>query len=391
MDRGRRRLPSRRSRRAIHRILETILMGLLCVQPAQGQIADAERPLMAEEVFKDVQVLKGIPVTRFMATMGFFSASLGADCTSCHVAESGGSWAKYADNHPRKQAARRMILMVNTINQTNFGGRQLVTCNTCHRGSFRPNVMPSLSLLYGTPLPEDPGGPFAQSPGQPPADQILDKYLFALGGAEVLAKLVSFAAKGTYVGFDDADKSAVEIFARAPDQRTTIVHTLSGDNITVHDGRAAWIAAPATERPVPLVVLAGQELDAVRLEAGLMFPSRIKQALTNWRVGLPATIGDGEVHVVQGNTANGATATLCFDSETGLLVRLVWVIDSPVGRLPTQIDYGDYREVSGVKMPFTWKVTWLDGRSTFALSEVQPNVPIDAARFVKPASAPPPR
>jgi hypothetical protein len=76
---------------------------------------------------------------------------------------------------------------------------------------------------------------------------------------------------------------------------------------------------------------------------------------------------------------------LYFDEETGLLVRLIHFADSPVGRSPTQIDYADYREVAGVKMPFRWTVTWLDGRETFELSGVQPNVAIDAARFARPA------
>ena len=358
---------------------------LLSVARAGGQTGPAPKPPMAEEVFKNVQVLKGIPVDQFMGTMGFFSAALGMNCTDCHVDESGGNWAKYADDNPRKQTARRMMLMVSAINRTNFGGRQVVTCNTCHRGTNRPNVMPSLALLYGTPPPDEPGEPFPQAPGQPPADRILDKYLQALGGAQRLAAITSLAAKGTYKGFDDADTSAVEIFAKAPGQRATIIHTLSGDSTTIYDGRAGWIAAPETEKPVPLLAITGQELDGVKLEAELLFPAAIRQALGKWRVGPPATIGDREVRTVQGTTAGGGTATLCFDSESGLLVRLVRFTESPVGRIVTQIDYADYREVSGVKMPFRWTVSWLDGRSTFELSEVRPNVPIDRAKFATPA------
>ena len=85
-------------------------------------------PQMAEQVFRNVRVLKGIPVDRFMATMGFFSASLGETCTDCHSAESGGSWAKYADDNPRKETARRMIGMMNAINRTYFAGRREITC-----------------------------------------------------------------------------------------------------------------------------------------------------------------------------------------------------------------------------------------------------------------------
>jgi hypothetical protein len=319
-----------------------------------------------------------------MGTMGFFSAALGMNCTDCHVDESGGNWAKYADDNAKKQTARRMIQMVTALNKASFGGRQLVTCNTCHRGTRQPNVMPSLALLYGTPPPDEPGEPFDQAPGQPSADQILDKYVQALGGAQRLARLSSLAARGMYKGFDDVDTSPVEIFAKAPRQRTTIVHTLNGNSITTFDGQAGWIAAPEAEKPVPLLALTGQELDGVKLEAELFFPAQIKQALAKWRVGAPITLGDREAIPVQGTTAGGATATLCFDSESGLLVRLVRFAESPVGRIVTQIDYADYRDVSGVKMPFRWTVSWLDGRSVFELSDVQTNVAIDAAKFARP-------
>lgn len=361
---------------------------LLGVSLTAGQAAQEQRPPMAEEVFKNVQVLKGIPLDEFMGTMGFFSAALGMNCTDCHVDESGGSWARYADDNDLKRTARRMVQMVAAINGGSFGGRQVVTCNTCHRGTSRPNVMPSLALLYGTPPPDEPGDPFEQAPGQPPADRVLDKYIQALGGAGPLAKLTSFVAKGSYLGFDDADKSPLEIFAKAPGQRTAIVHTLNGDSTTTFDGRAGWIAAPEAEKPVPLLPITGQELEGVKLEAELLFPAGIKQALTRWRVGPPAVINERETLTVQGTTPAGATATLCFDSESGLLVRLVRFSESPVGRLVTQIDYDDYREVAGVKMPFRWTVSWLSGRSIFELSEVQPNVPIEAARFARPAPSP---
>lgn len=339
---------------------------------------------MAEEVFKNIQVLKGIPVDEFMGTMGFFASAVGLNCTDCHVDESGGNWARYADDNALKQMTRRMIVMMNTINRTNFGGRQVVTCNTCHRGTPKPNVMPSLDALYGEPPPDEPGDPFEQAPGQPPADQVLDRYLAAIGGAGRVAALTSFAGKGTYIGFDDPDKSPLEIYARAPGSRATVVHGLSGDTTTVIDGRSGWIAAPPTDRPVALLAVTGQELEGVKLEAELLFPSRIRQSLTKWRVGVPALLGDREVRVVQGTTAGGAVATLCFDAETGLLVRLVRYAASPVGRLVTRIDYGDYRDVAGVRMPFRWTVSWLSGRSTYELTEVQPNVPIPDARFARP-------
>lgn len=349
-----------------------------------GQAPTPERSPLAEDVFKNIQVLRGIPVDEFMGTMGVFSSSLGLNCTDCHGDASGGNWERYADDTPLKQMARRMMVMVSTINKTNFGGRQVVTCNTCHRGTSKPNVMPSLNALYSEPPPDEPGEPFEQAPGQPSAEQVLDKYLAAIGGAQRAAALTSVVAKGTYIGFDDADKAPMDLFARAPGHRTTIVRGPSGVTTATFDGRSGWIAAPPTDRPVRLLTLTGQELEGIRLEAELMFPARIKQALTKWRVGNPALLDDREVQLVQGNTPGGGVATLCFDAETGLLVRLVRYAASPVGRLVTRVDYGDYREVAGVKMPFRWTVIWLSGRSTFELTDVQPNVAVDAARFARP-------
>jgi hypothetical protein len=182
--------------------------------------------------------------------------------------------------------------------------------------------MPSLALLYGAPPPDEPGDPFQQAPGQPTADQVLDKFVAAIGGAQRLSALSSIVAKGSYKGYDDADKSVVEIFARSSGERSTVVHTLSGDSTTTYDGHVGWIAAPETEKPVPLLAVTGQNLDGLKLEAELWFPARIKQALGKWRVGARMVINDREVQPVQGATAGGGTATLCFDAESGLLVRL---------------------------------------------------------------------
>ena len=378
-------------RRTFAAVLSAASITWMLTVAVAGQAAPAQQPQMAEAVFKNIQVLRGIPVDRFMATMGFFASSLGLNCSDCHAEGSDADWARYVDDTPLKRTTRGMVLMVGTINKTYFAGRQVVTCNTCHRGVPIPNVMPSIALLYSSPPPVEPGDPFQQAAGQPPADQVLDKYLQAIGGAERLAALTSFVAKGTYMGYDSQEKSPLEVFANARGQRTTIVHGLGGDTTTTLDGRAAWIAGPPSERPVPLLALTGQELDGVMLEATLFFPAaRIKQALSNWRVGFPTTIDDHDVHVVQGTTAGGGTATLCFDDTTGLLVRMVRFVEAPIGRLVTQVDYGDYRDVVGVKVPFRWTVSWLDGRSQYELNTLQPNVPIDAARFSTPAPSAPP-
>jgi photosynthetic reaction center cytochrome c subunit len=342
------------------------------------------RPPLAEEVFKNVQVLRGIPVNEFMGTMGIFSAALGMSCEDCHRSGDS-SWENYAAESPRKQMARAMVTMMAAINKTHFGGRQAVTCFSCHRGADRPKPTPNLATLYGAPPPEDPRDTFAQSPGAPSADVLFDKYLTAVGGAARAAALTSFVATGTITGYGpDSEPRAFELAAKAPNQRAAVARSSGGDSATVFDGRSGWLAAP--HRPVPVLALGGADLDGLRLDAELAFPSRIKQAAGQWRSGAATVIDDREVQPVQGTGSGGALVTLYFDAESGLLVRQVRSVASPVGRLPTQIDYADYREVAGVKLPFRWTVTWLDGKDTIELKDVRPNVPLDAARFARPAT-----
>ena len=356
--------------------------------------AGAQRPQLAEEAFKNVRVLRGIPVKEFMGTMGFFSASLGLNCTDCHGGASASDWANYATDTPLKNRARVMIAMVKAINDANFGGRSFVSCYTCHRGSQRPKVIPSLAAQYGEPPAEDPDE-VEMLPGvrtTATADQILDRYIQALGGTQALVTLTSFTARGTYEGFDsDFAKVPVDVYAKAPDLRATVVHMVGGDATSTYDGRDAWLAAPGDLAPVPLMPLVGADLGGARLDARLLFPGQIKQFLTNWRADFPAvTIDDQPVQVVQGSMADGTRVKLYFDRASGLLVRQTRFAPTAVGTIPTHIVYSDYRPLPGasVKIPFSWQVTWVDGQSTINLTSVQPNVPIDAAKFAKPT---PPR
>ena len=360
-----------------------MLCGLL---PARGQAGPQEKPLMAEDVFKNVQALKGIPVNQFMETMGFFSAALGYNCTNCHGDEVLGNWEKYADDIPVKRTARRMIQVVNTINKELFGGREAVTCYTCHRGSPSPKVVPSLLEQYSQPPDDDPNEVEINRrvPAAPAADDILNRYIQALGGAERLAVLTSFVGKGSYEGFDSYHgKVALEVYAKATGQRTVIAHTQNGDSVTTYDGRNAWIMGP--DKPVSVLQLVpGGDLDGIKLDLDLAFPRGLKQALTDWRTGFPTTlINDRPVQVVQA-LAGGSRVKLFFDKETGLLTRVVRYSKTIVGPVPIQIDYSDYRDVAGAKMPFQWRLTWTDGQSMYILDDVQPNVAIDPAKFAKP-------
>ena len=140
--------------------------------------------------------------------------------------------------------------------------------------------------------------------------------------------------------------------------------------------------------PIPVVPVTGGLLEGARLDAILSFPDQIKQLSKNWRTGFPATaIDDNPVEVVQGTQADNTPVKFYFDKKTGLLLRQVRYMNTPIGFNPTQIDYGDYRDVSGIQMPFKLTVTWTDGRSIIELSQVRANVAVDAARFSKPQAS----
>src|SRR5205823_13769584 len=170
--------------RGILAIIGIAVLGLISVAFAGAQTAP-QQPLLSDQVFKNVQALKGIPVDDFLETMGIMAAALQFDCSDCHVG-AGTDKVDWAADTPRKRMARTMVNMVATINRTNFGGRQMVTCWTCHRNRDKPLVTPVMATIYGTP-PFEPDDIVAQAPGAPSAESILDKYLQAAGGTQRLA------------------------------------------------------------------------------------------------------------------------------------------------------------------------------------------------------------
>ncbi len=371
----------------IHRTLRLIFIASAFVAALAAQPAAIEKQPMAEDVFANVQVLKGIPVSEFMSTMGFFSASIGLNCVFCHVPESLQDWKKFADDVPRKRIARSMIAMVNTINRNNFGGRAAVTCYSCHHGNERPKLIPSLALQYGTPE-EDPNEtevPPQPVPG-PSADQLLDKFIAATGGSR--ANHSSFTIHGTYEGYETYHQQVpFELWVAAPAQLASVVHTQNGASTTVYAGREGWIASP--NNPVMLLPMAaGAESDGARLDAQLFFPAELRQALSQWRAGFPQTsVGDKDVDVLEGSAPGRTRVKLFFDQQTGLLVRQLRYVATIVGTNPYQIDYSDYRDVSGVKLPHQWVVTWTNGQSTWRVTEIQADAAMPTGRFAKPAPA----
>src|SRR5580700_10422481 len=388
--------------------IEITVLALIGAGLAAAQSAPSGKPLMSDQVFKNVRALKGIPVDDFMETMGLISAALSFDCSDCHTG-AGTDKVDWAADTPRKVIARTMINMVATINKNNFQGREAVTCWTCHRNRDKPLVTPVFETIYGEPTlaPDDV---IASAPGLPSPESILDRFIHASGGAQRLAGLTSIDATGTSAGFGGfGGGGAVEIVAKAPDKRATIIlfkaETGRGDQIRTYDGKTGWVRTPLNV--LGEYQLIGGDLDGARFDAQLSFPGQIKQILTNLRTGQPTTItglqmsqsqaavqkdaNSGKsfnVDVVQGNGPRGLLVTLYFDRQTGLLLREMRYSETPIGRVPTQIDYSDYRDVNGLKLPFRVAYVWLDGRDSIVLDEIKTNVPIDEAKFGRPAPMP---
>lgn len=360
-----------------------VFLASVTVMGQQAAPAAARGPL-AGEVFKNVPALKDIPADDFMGTMGFISNALSMNCTSCHVGEGGGGWGPYAsDDKPRKVTARRMITMVNNINRQNFQGRQVVTCISCHNGNIRPKTYVNLAPYYGVDQTDEEGA-IAKAPGAPTAEQVIDKFVAAVGGAQKIGALTSFAAKATYVAYGELDEIPSDVYVK-PGMFTSIIHTPVGDLTQAYDGRAGWSAQPDAFSPLGVRQVVTTELEGYKLDAELMLPVRFKQLLTKWTGATPTALGDKDIWVIEGTMPSGLAARFYFDQKTGLLARSVRYAQTALGLNPTMVDYDDYRDVNGVKIPHKRTVRWQSGQGTYTLTAVQANAAIDAAKFGKPA------
>jgi hypothetical protein len=368
-------------------VVWVMVAGLTGHAAAQGQPAAAAKGPTAGEFFKNVTTptLKVLTPSDFLGAMGVVSAALGYDCADCHPA-AGTDKVDWVFDTPKKKRARLMIEMVGNINRTNFGGVQMVTCWTCHHGLDLPTTTIALDKLYGTPNDEK-RDILVAAQGEPPATQILDKYIQAVGGAQRLAGLKSFIATGTSEGYGGLGGGGTfQIIAQAPDHRATLIeykeHPERGRSAWTYDGKSAWMTSP--RGLLGEFELTGNDKNGARLDAILSFPGQIKTAFTNWRVGPEDVLGDHDVYVVQGGTASQVLATFYFDKKSSLLLRIVRYTPTPIGRVPIQSEFDDYRDVGGIKFPFKYAYLWLDGRDSFQLSDVKVNVPVDAAKFAKP-------
>jgi Photosynthetic reaction centre cytochrome C subunit len=327
----------------------------------------------AEQVYKNIQMLKGMPASRLMPAMSRLTQSLGVDCAHCHVPD-----ALDKDDKPAKQTARKMFEMVRTINTTLGANR--VTCYTCHRGRPQPASMP--------PAPANAASkPELASPEIKPADTkanvgaILNQYIQALGGRAALERVTTRVMTGTLVA-QGGMKAPLEVYEKAPNKTLTVFRAPHGTNQMGFDGAIGWTKTP--ERG--LREEAGRQLDNIRSEAEFYKELKLKERYSKLTLLGMAQLDDREAYVIEATPPRGQPEKLYFDRQIGLLVRMDFAPNLGQEKMRVQMYFEDYRAVDGVKMPFAIRRTRPGFTWTYQFDEIKLNVPLDNARFNKPAA-----
>jgi photosynthetic reaction center cytochrome c subunit len=333
----------------------------------------AQQVKTTEQRYKNIQVFKGLPASELQSMMTFIASSLGVSCNHCHVG--GGAFEK--DDKPTKQTARRMVQMMRNINDTNFGGKTVVTCNTCHRGSPRPVSVPALTS-NATPGAEAGGAAATTDASLPSAEQVIDKYVEAIGGKAALASVNTRLVKGSRV---NADGSVVptEVYQKAPDKVLTIVNYPNVSFFAAFNGTDGWSgdSRGAGEITKELLIL-------TKRDSEFFFGARFSQLYTGMSLAGKQKVGEQEAYVVNATSPEGGTESLFFDTRTGLLLQRHVEVKTPLGSYPFQIKYEDYRVVDGIKLPFALHWSRPGLQWSRKITEVKHNVPIEDSKFNPP-------
>ncbi len=377
---------------------------------AQSAAAPPEAGKSAAEVYKNIQVLQDVPAARLHDAMVFMSASLGVNCLSCHVRDERGEFAFEKDDREQKLTARKMIQMVRGINTQYFNSQERMTCASCHQSRREPSPLPPLSQALtaeqlaamppggrgsaSAPAPGQaaPAGQRGQMAGGPQGrgagaarptetvDQVLDKYADSSGGRAALESLKTRIRRGKLTDRRGQAENVTLEDTAAGLYRITIDTTPPATR--AFDGKDGWVQAGPRSRE-----LEGIESWYVGLMAELALPLRLKAGYQKLAVRSYGRVNGHQAIVIRGQRSADVLETLSFDRSSGLLLRRAIDLRTPLGSLPVQIDYDDYRLVSGVQVAYSVRVTDWESVSDMKFSDIQVNRPIDAARFSKPVQA----
>jgi hypothetical protein len=379
------------------------LWGRAARTSAQGP-PQGDKPV--EQTRKNIQVLKGLPESQLFPEMNFISVSLGVRCDFCHVSQGKDpktgftNWVWESDDKEEKKTARDMMRMVLAVNGGNYGvSRGQVTCFTCHRGQMHPQGMPTLPLAVSghepgpaaTPTPgasapgADAHGEGAPRPAQPTVQQVFDKYVAAVGKPEAVKQFQTMIARGT-VEQSQGRKTSFEATFKGAEKFLLVLEQPQGVMRRALNGPAGWTAGPRGQRE-----LGADELAEGRRIANLFSLVKFAPAPT-MRVAGRRKVGDRDAIVVIDRTSENVQRRYFFDAESGLLLRVVTLTDAILNQLPEQVDFEDYRDVDGVKLPFVVRVSAIDtfNSRTQTITEVRHGVPVEDTIFNMPPAPPAP-
>jgi hypothetical protein len=354
---------------------------------------------------KNIQVLKDVPQDQLNLTMQYISSSLGVPCSYCHV-----QGQNDLDDKEPKKIARDMMKMVADVNGQFFDGKERLSCASCHNGRPTPLRTPPLSIEM-TPAQAaaargrgGAGGPGAgpQEPAAPPVPaetvgEVLAKYVQALGGDQALQNAKTRVMTGTVTTRDLVTTSAT-VQEKASGEYRIDIATQPVPTVRAFNGRTAWAIGgggggrgrPGGPPPDAPRDLAGFQMQQGLRLADFSLPTRLKSGYEGLAVNKAYDTIDGkQVVVLTGRPYPDVTEQLSFDKESGLLLRRALTTTGVrLMALPEQIDYSDYRDVSGLKLPFTVRHATWNTVTTQKFTDVKINAPVADDVFVRPGAKP---
>jgi photosynthetic reaction center cytochrome c subunit len=342
-------------------------------------ILGAQAEQTAEQAYKNIQVLKGVPVSQFMNTMFFQRYALGVSCSYCHV---DGKWE--ADDKPAKAKARQMQRMVMDLNKNVFHENK-VNCVTCHRGSVTPQTeISAVRLSFDQMLGprRRPTAPARDSTALPSVSSVFAKYIAALGGRENLAKITSTATKGNLITSEGRVTPFEESYESAPNRWVYIRHFAGslGDFSTGYDGTTAW-----NKDNRGLTIYSGLARARSMLTAETQTGLHLEELYANLKVTGVEMVGTSQNVVLSGTAKlTGLQERLYFDMTTGLLARRSTLTESLFGAYSSDMYFENYQSIDGVMIPTLVSQFSPDDGTVRKLTSVEHNAKIDPALFAKP-------
>ena len=349
----------------------------------------------ADKAFMNVEVIGGIPADQLLPAMRYMTFALGVRCDYCHVQDNFES-----DEKAPKKRAREMMKMMFAIDNASFGGHRAVTCYTCHRGAAKAANMPTLSDV--TSVATAPAASVATAPAGdatkpagapavtsatasvlPSAQEIIEKYIQALGGDAAIQKIETRVDTGSLDITSRNFHSKIETYRKAPENILIILRGAHGDTSQGYNGTIGW-----QQRGGAVEELSGDDLTRLKDSAAFVPAKNLKKNYAHLEVKDLAKIDGHDAYRIIASRDSGTSDQYYFEVQSGLLLRVSTEVDSPLGAIPQDAFYEDYRDVSGVKVAFLIRVVRADGATIYKWEQVQANIPVDSSRFEKPAGKP---